>query len=91
MIYHSSLAPDSYAADVQANLASHPGSKYLLTLGSCTSFNRVSASGTMIYAVYGGPFDTLGQACVAASRYADAYVKVLDNTTPPDQSVRQCS
>ena len=91
VIYHSSLAPDSYAADVQANLANHPGSKYLLTLGSCTSFNRVSASGTMIYAVYGGPFDTLAQACVAASRYSDAYVKVLDNTTPPDQSVRQCS
>ncbi|QCO97328.1 DUF805 domain-containing protein [Arthrobacter sp. 24S4-2] len=92
VFYHSSKVPATYAEDVQANLASHPGSKYLLTLGSCSSLNPMSNTGTMIYAVYGGPFDTLAQACVAASQFADeAYVKVLDNTTPPDQSVRPCS
>ncbi len=90
--YHSSIVPSAYAQDVQANLVSHPGSKYLVTLGSCSSLYPMSNSGTMIYAVYGGPFDTLAQACVAASRFADeAYVKVLDNSTPPDQAVRSCS
>lgn len=92
VFYHSSITPSSYAQDIQANLASHPGSKYLLTLGSCSSLYQMSNAGTMIYAVYGGPFDTLAQACVAASRFPDeAYVKVLDNTTAPDQSIRPCS
>ncbi|MGY3320782.1 hypothetical protein [Arthrobacter sp. TE12232] len=92
VFYHSSITPSAYSQDVQANLASHPGSKYLLTLGSCSSLYQMSNKGTMIYAVYGGPFDTLAQACVAASRFPDeAYVKVLDNSTPPDQAVRSCS
>jgi len=92
VLYHSSVVPATYAQDVQANLASHPGSKYLLTLSSCSSLTHMSVSGTMIYVVYGGPFDTLEQACVAASRFPEeAYVKVLDNTTPSDQSVRPCS
>lgn len=92
VFYHSSITPSAYSQDVQANLASHPGSKYLLTLGSCSSLYQMSNVGTMIYAVYGGPFDTLAQACVAALRFPDeAYVKVLDNSTPPDQAVRSCS
>ncbi|MCB5294331.1 hypothetical protein [Arthrobacter sp. SO3] len=92
VFYHSSIVPAAYAQDVQANLVSHPGSTYLLTLGSCSSLYQMSNAGTMIYAVYGGPFDTLAEACVAASRFPnEAYVKVLDNLTPPDQSVRPCA
>jgi len=91
VVYHSSVIPSAYAQDVQTNLSNHPGSKYLLTAGSCSSLTPMSSSGTMIYAVYGGPFDTLAAACVAASRFSDeAYVKVLNNVTPPDQSVRPC-
>ena len=91
VVYHSSTDPSVYAQDVQTNLASHPGSKYLLTLGSCSSLNRMSQAGTMIYTVYGGPYDTLAQACVAASRFPDqSYVKIMDAATAPDQALRSC-
>lgn len=91
VVYHSSVIPSAYAQDVQTNLESHPGSKYLVTLGSCAALNRMSEAGTLIYTVYGGPYDTLTQACVAASRFPDtSYVKVMDAATLPDQAVRPC-
>jgi serine/threonine-protein kinase len=91
VVYHSSTDPTVYAQDIQTNLQSHPGSKYLLTLESCSSLNQISNAGTMIYAVYGGPFDTLTQACVAASRFpGESYVKIMDGATAPDQAVRSC-
>ncbi|PTT60823.1 DUF805 domain-containing protein [Arthrobacter sp. HMWF013] len=91
LVYHSSTDPSAYARDVQTNLESHPGSKYLLTLGSCSSLNQMSNTGTMIYAVYGGPYNTLAQACVAASQFPEeAYVKIMDSATAPDQAQRSC-
>lgn len=91
VVYHSSTDPTVYAQDIQTNLQSHPGSKYLLTLSSCSSLNRMSKAGTLIYTVYGGPFDTLAQACVAASRFPDeSYVKIMDGATSPDQAIRPC-
>lgn len=91
VVYHSSTDPSAYAQDIQTNLQSHPGSKYLLTLSSCSSLNRMSKAGTLIYTVYGGPFDTLAQACVAASRFPDeSYVKIMDGATTPDQAIRAC-
>jgi uncharacterized membrane protein YhaH (DUF805 family) len=91
VVYHSSTEPSVYAQDVQTNLQSHPGSKYLLTLTSCTALNRMSEAGNMIYTVYGGPYDTLAQACVAASRYPDeSYVKIMDSAMAPDQAVQAC-
>lgn len=91
VVYHSSTDPSVYAQDIQTNLQSHPGSKYLLTLDSCSSLNRMSKAGTMIYTVYGGPYNTLAQACVAASRYPDeSYVKIMDAGTAPDQAIQTC-
>ncbi|MFF1880172.1 hypothetical protein ACFVVC_01720 [Pseudarthrobacter sp. NPDC058196] len=91
VVYHSSTDPSVYAQDIQTNLQSHPGSKYLLTLSSCSSLNRMSKAGTMIYTVYGGPYDTLAQACVAASRFPDeSYVKIMDSATAPDQAIQTC-
>jgi serine/threonine-protein kinase len=83
----SSTSPAEYQTAIQGLLTQYPGSSYLLTAGSCTSLRQAYTDGNQIYAVYTGPYLSQAEACAAlgTSGDPDAYVKVLDNTTPPEQ------
>jgi serine/threonine-protein kinase len=83
----SSTNPASYQTSIDALLSAHPGSQYMLTAGSCSSLRQALPDGSQIYAVYTGPYTTPEEACAAREQSGDddAYVKVLDNSTPPDQ------
>jgi hypothetical protein len=83
----SSTDPTQYQAAIGGLLTRYPGSSYLLTSGSCTSLRQADTDGNPIYAVYTGPYPSQDEACAARAQSGDphAYVKVLDNTTPPDQ------
>jgi hypothetical protein len=84
----SAVDAATYADDVAAQLAAHPGSAYLLTEGSCSSLRQRLPDGRSIYAVYLGPFPTQAAACAERNGVdagAGAYVKALDNVTPAEQ------
>lgn len=76
--------PATYAAVVQVVLDQYPGSAYMHTLSTCSSLTPRTKDGSMIYSVYFGPYRTLSEAC-DARRFGpkDAYIRVLDNITPP--------
>jgi serine/threonine-protein kinase len=81
----SAVDPDTYPEDVAVLLADHPGAEYLLTEDSCASL-RQELDGNRIYSVYEGPYPDQATACAARARVGgDAYVKRLDDTTPPEQ------
>ncbi|SDM61999.1 serine/threonine protein kinase [Geodermatophilus siccatus] len=81
----SAVDPDTYPEDVAVLLAEHPGAEYLLTEDSCASL-RQELDGNRIYSVYEGPYPDRATACAARARVGgDAYVKRLDDTTPPEQ------
>jgi hypothetical protein len=79
VVLASSGDPQTYERTLRPALVSAPGSRYLVTNRSCTSFNQ-SIEGHAIYAAYQGPFDSRAEACQARaeSRYPGAYVRMLD-------------
>jgi serine/threonine-protein kinase len=82
----AAIDPATYPADVSTLLASRSDAKYLLTEGGCSSMRQRTAEGTQIYAVYVGPYPDQAAACAARSAIGgNAYVKRMDNSTPPEQ------
>jgi hypothetical protein len=78
--------PASYPADVQTILDSNPGAQYTITQGGCSSMRQQLPDGTKIYAVWTGPYADQAQACAARAGFGEgAYVKRMDNSTPPEQ------
>jgi serine/threonine protein kinase len=88
VIVGSAMSEDTYAADVQRFLDEHPGAEYLHSPSTCTSLRPFDDDGTDIYAAYYGPFTTSQEACARkAETGGDAFVRVLNNTTPPEDVV----
>jgi serine/threonine-protein kinase len=82
----SATHPAAYRADVAGLMAGHPDARYLLTDGLCSSLRQRMPDGSVIYAVYLGPFPDQASACaVRRGIGGESYVKVLDDTTPPDR------
>jgi serine/threonine-protein kinase len=78
--------PAAYAADVRALMSSRPGAMYTLTRGGCSSMRQQLDDGSLIYAVYVGPYPDQATACAARSAVGgSAYVKRMDNSTPATQ------
>lgn len=76
----------AYASDVSTLLAGHPEAQYTLTQGGCSSMRQQLDDGSLIYAVYVGPYPDQASACVAKAGLGDAaYVKRMDNSTPAEQ------
>ena len=87
VIVGSATNPDSYAADVPALLGADPQARYVLTEGACASLRQRTTDGNQIYAVYLGPYPDQSSACaVSTEAGGGAYVKRMDDTTPPDQT-----
>ena len=64
-----------------------PGAKYVLTQGACLSLRQSMPDGSQIYAVYLGPYPDQAAACTVSIEFGGgAYVKRMDNTTPPEQT-----
>ncbi|WP_410673885.1 serine/threonine-protein kinase [Amycolatopsis sp. cmx-4-68] len=85
VVLGSAIDPARYRADIQRFLDAHPGAGYLHTpTTGCGSLRR-QVNGADVYAVYSGPFRTKEAAC--ARRSSGAYVKRLDDTTPPAQVI----
>lgn len=79
--------PASYQDMVTRLLESHPSSKYTVTAGGCASMRQSLPDGTLIYAVYVGPYPDQAAACADAARIGGgAYVKRMDDVTPPEQT-----
>ena len=75
-----------YATDVQVLLDSYPQAQYTLTQGGCSSMRQQLPDGTLIYAVWAGPYPDQASACAARTQFGEgAYVKRMDDATPPDQ------
>ena len=73
-------------ANVSRLMAGRPDAKYLLTRGGCSSMRQQLPDGSPIYAVYVGPYPDQAAACAARSAIGgNAYVKRMDNSTPPEQ------
>ncbi|GAB3149078.1 hypothetical protein GCM10027258_45150 [Amycolatopsis stemonae] len=85
VVLGSAITPVRYRADVQGFLDAHPGAGYLHTPTTGCRSLRQRVNGADVYAVYSGPFATKDAAC--ARRSSGAYVKRLDNTTPPTQVI----
>jgi serine/threonine-protein kinase len=82
----ATTTPGQYPDGVDHLLQSYPGSHYLLTEGSCASLRQGLPDGSVIYAVYFGPYPTPAAACGMRVQVGDhAYVKVLDDVAPPDR------
>jgi hypothetical protein len=78
--------PATYVADVNAMLSSQPGTAYTLTRGGCSSMRQQLDDGSLIYAVYTGPYPDQAAACSARGVIGGvAYVKRMDDATPPDK------
>ena len=87
VILGSATDPASYAADVSALLSTTAEAKYVLTQGTCASLRQQTPEGQQIYAVYLGPYPDQASACaVKLAAGVQAYVKQMDQTTPPDQT-----
>lgn len=85
--YFSTINPASYATDIQTYLDAYPGSRYLVTEGSCNALNQVSKDNTRIYAVYSGPYATLASACQAKAAQSGAYIKVMTQSNNSESTV----
>lgn len=90
VIYASAVTPGRYQADVQAALDAHPGSSWVRTDRSCSSFAQATADGGPIYAVF-KPFASVADACAEIAAVGDsAGRRFLDNGSP-GTSVYSCS
>lgn len=85
--YFSSIDPASNAKEIQSHLNAYPGSRYLVTEGSCSALNQVSKNNTRIYAVYSGPYATAASACQAKAGNAGAYVKLMTPSSNSESTV----
>ncbi|WP_439379448.1 serine/threonine-protein kinase [Amycolatopsis lexingtonensis] len=85
VILGSAVTPARYRADVQRFLDAHPGSSYLHAPTTGCGSLRQRVNGADVYAVYAGPFAAKEAAC--ARRGGGAYVKRLDDTSPPTQVI----
>jgi cell division septation protein DedD len=87
VILGSATDPATYLDDVTALLSRDANAKYALTQGACASLRQATPEGNQIYAVYLGPYPDQAAACaVSATTGSGAYVKRMDDTTPPDQT-----
>jgi serine/threonine-protein kinase len=87
VILGSAIDPVTYAADVSALLSANAEAKYVLTQGACSSLRQQTPEGNQIYAVYLGPYPDQASACAVKLEIgAAAYVKRMDDTTPPEQT-----
>ena len=75
----STGTPKDYASTLSPALGLADDNHYLVTNGSCESFNQ-EVDGNPIYASYVGPFDDLADACSVRESlaYQGAYVRLLD-------------
>ena len=75
----STGTPKDYASTLSPALGLADDNHYLVTNGSCESFNQ-EVDGNPIYASYVGPFDDLTDACSVRESlaYQGAYVRLLD-------------
>jgi hypothetical protein len=89
VIVGSAVSKDHYADDVQRFLDEHSGASYLHTASTgCGSLPQVSDDGSEIYAVYYGPFASKEEACARKDETGgDAFIRTLDDTTPPEHVV----
>ena len=79
-------ASTKYADGASTLLAGRSDARYLLTEGGCSSMRQRTAEGAQIYAVYVGPYPDQAAACAERSAIGgNAYVKRMDNSTPPEQ------
>jgi hypothetical protein len=79
--------PSAYAADVSALLGSRPGAAYTLTEGGCSSMRQQLDDGSLIYAVYTGPYPDQTSACAARAAIGGiAYVKRMDDVSPAERT-----
>lgn len=90
VIYASAVTPGRYEADVQAALDAHPGSSWVRTDRSCTSFAQATADGGPIYAVF-KPFASVAAACAEVAAVGDAAGRRFLDTGSPSTSVYSCS
>ena len=82
VIIASVTRPEAYQRDVRSLLTRYSGSSYLLAEQTCPSLRARTAAGDSIYAVYYGPFSSLGNACATRNRIgAGSYVRKLDDTS----------
>jgi serine/threonine-protein kinase len=78
--------PAGYVSAINHLLNSQPDTHYTLTQGGCSSMRQQLPDGSLIYAVYVGPFPDQAAACSARGEIGgDAYIKRMDDVTPPDQ------
>ena len=85
VILHSSVDPNAYASDMQTYLDRFPDARYLRTdLTGCSSLNRISQQGTLIYAAYLPIGPDQAAVCAAQRQAGAAYSKWLDNTSDPN-------
>ncbi|WP_395726746.1 DUF6777 domain-containing protein [Nakamurella sp.] len=88
VILHSSVDPDAYASEMQTFLNRFPNAQYLRTdLTGCSSLNRMSQQGTLIYAAYIPVGNDQAAVCAALRESAGAYAKWLDNTSDPNSRI----
>ncbi len=75
----STGTPEDYASTLSPALGLADDNHYLVTNGSCESFNQ-EVDGNPIYASYVGPFEDLADACSVRESlaYEGAYVRLLD-------------
>jgi serine/threonine protein kinase len=85
VIVGSAVSKAHYASDVQRFLDQHPGANYLHAPSTgCGSLRKVYDDGTEIYAAYYGPFRNKQEACARKEDTGGgAFIRTLDNTTPP--------
>lgn len=83
VITANAVTPGEYQRQVAEAQQRFIGSAYLKTDQTCSSLRPVDDAGNAIYSIYYGPFPTLEETCaIRAQVGGDAYVKVLDETTP---------
>lgn len=83
--------PSTYAADVARALAQHPGSRYMRTDRSCSSFAPATLEGNQIYVVYIEAGHEKDQVCELVRQLGgrDVFGKWLDQTSAPNETI-QC-
>jgi hypothetical protein len=90
VIYASAVTPGRYQADVQAALDAHPGSSWVRTDRSCSSFAQATADGGPIYAVF-KPFGSVTAACAELAAVGDSAGRRFLDDGSPGTSVYSCS